>query len=129
MVDKHDLRRVALSLEGVTEKTEDSYSFERDGKGMIWPYLERVHPRKARVARYDQYLFRVADLDDKTALLEGEPDVFFTTDHYKGYHTVIVRLDAIDEDRLRELVEMAWEAAPLRATPPKSPGRIARHDA
>ncbi len=69
--------------------------------------------------RYDQYLFRVADEDDKAALLAGEPGVFFTTDHYNGYHTVIVRLDVIDEPRLRELVQMAWEASPLRATPPK----------
>lgn len=117
MVDKDDLRRVALSLDAVTEK--ESYFFQRDGKNMIWPYPERVHPKKARVARYDQYLFRVADLDDKTAMLEGDPEVFFTTEHYDGYHTVIVRLDAIDEDRLRELVEMAWESAPLRTTPRK----------
>lgn len=119
MVDKDDLRRVASSLEGVAEKIPDSFSFQRDGKGMIWPYLERVHPKKARVPRYDQYLFRVADLDDKTALLEGEPEIFFTTDHYKGYHTVIVRLETIDEDRLQELVRMAWECAPLRTTPKK----------
>ena len=119
MVDKDDLRRVALALPGVSEKGEGSYSFERDGRGMIWPYPERVHPKKARVPRYDQYRFRVADEDDKAALLAGEPGVFFTTDHYNGYHTVIVRLDAIDEARLEELVHMAWDAAPLRATPPK----------
>lgn len=117
MVDKDDLRREALSLEGVTEKGE--YSFQRDGKGMIWPYPERVHPKKARVTRYDQYVMRVADLDDKTAFLVGEPEVFFTTDHYEGYHTVIVRLDVIDESRLRELVSIAWESAPMRTTPPK----------
>ena len=80
---------------------------------MIWPYPERVHPKKARVPRYDQLLFRVADGDDELALLEGEPDIFFTTDHYNGYNAVIVRLDAIDEVRLRELVEMAAEATPL----------------
>src|SRR4051794_18384282 len=102
MVDKNDLRRIALAMEGVTEKGEGSYFFQRDGKNMIWPYPQKVHPKKARVTRYDQYLFRVADLDDKTAMLEGDPEVFFTTDHYEGYHTVIVRLDAIDEDRLVE---------------------------
>lgn len=119
MVNKDDLREIALSLDGVTENDPGSYSFQRDGRGMIWPYPERVHPKKARVPRYDQYVMRVADLDDKTALLEGEPEAFFTTDHYEGYHAVIVRLDAIDADRLRELVHMAWGAAPLRTTPPK----------
>lgn len=119
MAGKEDLRRFALALDGVTEKEPGSYHFLRDVKGMIWPYPERVHPKKARVLRYDQYLFRVADLDDKTALLEAEPEIFFTTDHYEGYHSVIVWLDAIDEERLQELVQMAWECAPLRATPPR----------
>lgn len=66
--------------------------------------------------RYDQFLFRVADADDKMAFLEGEPDIFFTTDHYNGYNAVIVRLDGIDEDRLREIIEIAAEAAPLSTT-------------
>lgn len=119
MLGRDDLKRIAMEQPGVTEKGEGSYHFLRDGKGMIWPYPERLDPKKARVPRYDQYLFRVADEDDKMAMLEGEPDIFFTTDHYNGYHTVIVRLDAIDEERLRELVQMAWECAPLRTTPPK----------
>lgn len=113
MPTKDDLRRIALEQPDVTEKQPDSYFFVHNGRNMIWPYPERVHPKKARVPRYDQYLFRVADADDKTAFLEGEPEVFFTTDHYNGYNAVIVRLDAIDEDRLRELVQIAAEAAPL----------------
>lgn len=113
MVDKDDLRRVALSIPGVVSSEKDDYSFSLNGKGMIWPFPERVHPKKARVPRYDQYLFRVADGDDKEALLMGEPEVFFTTDHYNGYNAVIVRLDAIDENRLVELVRMAADAAPL----------------
>lgn len=113
MTTKDDLRRIALELPNVTEKEPGSYHFLHNGRGMIWPYLERVHPKKARVPRYDQFCFRVADGDDKLALLEGEPDIFFTTDHYNGYNAVIVRLEATDEDRLQELVEMAAEAAPL----------------
>ncbi len=113
MTTKDDLRRIALSIPGVVSSEKDDYSFSFNGKGVIWPYPERVHPKKARVPRYDQYLFRVADGDDKEALLMGEPEVFFTTDHYNGYNAVIVRLDAIDEDRLAELVRMAADAAPL----------------
>lgn len=113
MVTKDDLKRIALEVPGVAEKQPESYFFLMDGRNMIWPYPERVHPKKARVARYDQYLMRVADADDKMACLEGEPEIFFTTDHYTGYNAVIVRLDAIDEDRLRELVQIAAEAAPL----------------
>lgn len=113
VIDKDDLKRIALSLEGVTASDKDEYSFSRDGRGMIWPYPEKVHPKKARVTRYDMYVVRVADADDKEALLLGEPDVFFTTNHYNGYATVIVRLDAIDGQRLTEIVRDAWEATPL----------------
>lgn len=113
MVDKLDLRRMPLALDGVEEQGADSFSFRRDGRIMVWPYPERVHPNRARVARYDQFVIRVADADDKEAYLLGEPDVFFTTDHYYGYAALIVRLAAIDESRLAELLSEAWEAAPL----------------
>lgn len=113
MVDKHDVRRLALALDGVVENGEDRFEFRRDGRGMVWPYPERVHPKRARVPRYDQFAMRVADADDKEAYLRGEPDVFFTTDHYLGYGAVIVRLDMIDEARLGELLREARAAAPL----------------
>jgi hypothetical protein len=112
MPDKDDLCRIALALPGVTVSAKDDYAFDRDGRGMIWPYPEKVHPKKARVPNYSMYCMRIADADDKEALLAGEPEVFFTTDHYNGYAAVIVRLDAVDEDRLREIVQMAWDAAP-----------------
>lgn len=114
MVDKHDLRRLALALDGVEERDVNSFTFRRDGWIMVWPYPERIHPKKARVPRYDQFVPRVADADDREACLLGEPEVF-STDHYHGYAAVIVRLDAIDESRLAELVQEAWESAPLRS--------------
>jgi hypothetical protein len=113
MVDKHDVRRLALALDGVDERGGDTFEFRRDGRGICWPYPERVHPKKARVPRYDQFVLRVGSADDKEALLQGEPEAFFTTDHYNGYGGVIVRLDTIDEERLAELLHDAWEAAPL----------------
>lgn len=112
MVGKHDVRRLALALDGVAEKGEDTFEFQREGRGIVWPYPERVHPRKARVPRYDQFVIRVADADGKEAYLRGEPDIFFTTDHYNGFGGVIVRLDAIDEARLADLLQEAWDAAP-----------------
>ena len=32
----------------------------------------------------DALVIRVADLDDREALLQGDPDVYFTTPHYEG---------------------------------------------
>jgi hypothetical protein len=112
MADKHNLRRLALALDGVTVSPKDDFAFDRDGRGMVWPFPERVHPKKARGPNYSMFCMRVADADDKEALLAGEPDIFFTTDHYNGYAAVIVLLDAISEERLAEAVRMAWDAAP-----------------
>jgi hypothetical protein len=89
VVDEHDVRRIAMSLSDVAE---DGLSFRVNGTLFAWPYPERVHPKKARVPRKDIFAIRVADLDDKQALLEGEPDVFFTTVHYDAYPAVMVRL-------------------------------------
>jgi len=58
MVDKHDLRRLALALDGVEERDVNSFTFRRDGRIMVWPYPERIHLKKARVPRYDQFVPR-----------------------------------------------------------------------
>lgn len=53
--------------------------------------------------------------DDKEALLRGEPETYFTTPHYEGSPHVLVRLERIGDDELRELIEDAWQlTAPRR---------------
>jgi hypothetical protein len=53
---------------------------------------------------------RVPDEGVKFALIADAPDVYFTTPHFDGYPMVLVRLAAIDEPELRELVTEAWLA-------------------
>jgi hypothetical protein len=63
----------------------------------------------------DALVIKVADLDDKEALLRGDPGTYFTTPHYEGSSHVLVRLEAIDEKELAGLVEDAWRlTAPRR---------------
>jgi len=63
----------------------------------------------------DALVVRVLDLGDREALLQGDPDVFFTTPHYDGYAYVLVRLERIPRGELEELVEDAWRIrAPKR---------------
>ncbi|HEX3317807.1 MAG TPA: MmcQ/YjbR family DNA-binding protein [Solirubrobacteraceae bacterium] len=59
-------------------------------------------------ANPDALVIRVLDLGDREALIQGQPDVFFTTPHYDGYPYVLVRLEAIEREQLAELVEDAW---------------------
>jgi len=51
---------------------------------------------------------RVADERVKFALIADEPELYFTTPHFDGYPAVLVKLAAIDERGLRELIVEAW---------------------
>jgi hypothetical protein len=57
---------------------------------------------------------KVLDLEDKEALLRGNPERFYTTPHYDGYAYVLVRLPVTDKATIAELLEDAW-----RLTAPK----------
>ena len=55
------------------------------------------------------------DFGDRDMLIAVEPEIFFTTDHFRGYAYVLVRLPAIDADHLAPLVEKSWrQTAPKR---------------
>ena len=57
----------------------------------------------------------MADLGAKEALLASGPEVWFTTPHFDGHPVVLVRLDVVAPDELRELVTEAWlDRAPAR---------------
>ncbi|HEX8160101.1 MAG TPA: MmcQ/YjbR family DNA-binding protein [Solirubrobacteraceae bacterium] len=56
----------------------------------------------------DALVLRVADMGEREALLQGQPDVFFSTPHYDGYPYVLVRLKLVDQTELGELLEEAW---------------------
>ena len=69
---------------------------------------------------------RTEGLDGKEALLGSFPDVFFTIPHFDGYPAVLVRLDAIDLEQLREVVTDAWL---LKAPKRVAKEWLAEHDA
>lgn len=56
----------------------------------------------------DALVLRVIDLGERKALLQGQPDVFFSTPHYDGHPYVLVRLEKVDPTELAELLEDAW---------------------
>ena len=107
MADEGDVRQIALALPNVTEIESEGFDFRVAGKGFVWSYPER-RPGKQRVIRTDIAVLYVGDESEKTALLLGEPAVFFTTPGYDGWPLVMLRLEAVDVDRLHELVTDAW---------------------
>ena len=107
MADADDVRRIALGLPHVAEIESDGFDFRVADKGFVWSYPER-RPGKPRLIRTDIAVLFVGDEAEKQALLLGEPNLFFTTTAYDGWPLVMLRLEAVDGERLRELVTDAW---------------------
>jgi hypothetical protein len=51
------------------------------------------------------------DAADRGKLIAAAPDVYYLTDHYVNYPTVLVRLSRIRPDALKELLGIAWSYA------------------
>ncbi len=101
-----DVRRIALSLPETIEKP----SYGTPG----WRVKDKLFLRLRTDAEGGLVVF-VSDLGEKDALVESEPDKFFTTPHYDGYAAVLVHLPAVDVDELTELITDSWRnKAPAR---------------
>ncbi|MGO8967544.1 MmcQ/YjbR family DNA-binding protein [Mycobacterium sp.] len=104
------------SVVGELQLTEEPSPREwRVGKKLIaWERPLRKSDHEALTARGieppqgDILGVRVADEGVKFALIADEPELYFTTPHFDGYPAVLVKLDAIDELGLRELIVEAW---------------------
>ena len=108
MCDDDDVRAIAMSLPGVVEIESQGFDFRVGGHGFVWSYPER-RPGRPRTIRSDVAVLYVGDEAEKQALLLGEPDIFYTAAEYRNSPLVMVRLAAVDEERLRELITDAWQ--------------------
>ena len=105
MSNEADVRRLAMVLPEVTEKT----SYGTPAFSVARKIFIRLHDEPGVLICWR------ADMGERLALLDSDPDKFFTTDHYQGHPSVLVRLDMVDNDELSELIEEAWRArAPRR---------------
>lgn len=103
-VSEDDVRRIALSLPATIERP--SYGT---------PGFRVKDTLFARIREDGVLAVWVEDLDEKEALLASDVEAFFTTPHYDGYAMVLVRLEAIEEDELTEVLTDSWRArAPRR---------------
>ena len=51
---------------------------------------------------------QVPDEEAKLALLESEPEIYFTTPHFDGYPSVLLLLDRIPRKDLEEALTEGW---------------------
>ncbi len=106
------VRRYALALPGVTEKTSyGNAAWIVDKRPFLW---ERPL-RKSDIAALGEAApkgailgVRTADLEMKEAIIRTDPRVFFTTPHFDGYPTVLLQLDKIRARDLEQTIVEAW---------------------
>lgn len=104
-------RRLALALPGVVEGTSYRTPAFRVGKKFFFRLREDAATLAIRI-----------DFDTREALMRGNPDAFFITDHYRGYPAMCVRLAAVRRGELQALLEQSWrQVAPKRLAVAQSP--------
>jgi hypothetical protein len=119
VADVHALAR-AMPHVTVVEGSKENPVYQVGGKSFVFfrtPRPDAVDPDTGE--RYpDVIVFWVGSEEDKLALLSQPP--FFTTPHFDGHPSVLVRasrLGEISRDELAEVVQDAWlaRASPTRA--------------
>lgn len=109
------MRSIGLALPGVEEST----AYGQPALKVPGTLLACVAAHRS--AEPDSLVVLV-DFDDRAELLAADPGVYYVTEHYVGYTSVLVRLSRVNPDVLRDLLGMAYNFVTRKAVPP-SPAR------
>ena len=91
------VRRLALAFPGV----EEGPCYGTPGFRVRGKFL-------ARLWEDGETLVVKCGDDERDFRMQADPKTFFTTDHYRGYPTVLVHLTRVRAADLREILEQAW---------------------
>jgi hypothetical protein len=120
MVSWEQVKEIALALPGASERTSRGHLQWRVGERLfVWERplrLKEVQELGSTAPDGPILGARVEHLDARAALLAADPSVYFTTSHFDRSASVLVRLQQIDLDELRETIAEAWlTRAPRKA--------------
>ncbi|HVV54772.1 MAG TPA: MmcQ/YjbR family DNA-binding protein [Mucilaginibacter sp.] len=91
------IRNILLALPGVTESPSHgtpAFYVQKKFLARLWENGEVL----------------VVRTDERDKWLQKDPEVFFMTDHYRNYPTVLVNLAKADPEVLKRLLTEAWMA-------------------
>jgi hypothetical protein len=107
------VRRLALAFPGV----EEGPCYGTPGFRVRGKFLARVRDDG------ETLVVKCGD-DERDFRMQADPATFFTTDHYRGYPTVLVRLGSVRAADVRSVLEQAWRrSAPKRLVAEYDRGR------
>jgi hypothetical protein len=108
------VREIGLALPGVEEGTMyGTPALKLRGK-----LVACIPSHKS--AEPDSLVVRLS-IEERTELLDTDPDTYYLKDHYVGYPCVLVRLGRIHPDALRDLLAMSYKFVSLREAPRPGP--------
>lgn len=121
-----DVRTICRELPEVEERPSRGHAMWHVGgrHTFVWerPFTKADIRRDGEPPSGDLLGVRVPDEEVKAAMLAAEPDVLFTISHFDGYSAVLLRLEEVSADRLREIVIEAWYAVAPPALAAAHPG-------
>jgi hypothetical protein len=128
-----DVHELALGMPHVTvyPGTEHKPVYQVGGKSFVFfrnPRPDAFDPETGE--RYDDVIvFWVAEEADKLAMVEDESTPFFTTPHFNGHNSVLLRASRIGEISHQELAEVVQDAWLARASATRAARWLKEHQA
>jgi hypothetical protein len=126
-----DVHRVALGMPHVTVHpgTEHKPVYQVGGRSFVFfrnPRPDAFDPSTGE--RYDDVIvFWVPTEGDKLAMVQDDSSPFFTTPHFDGHLSVLVRASRLPEISYGELAEVVQDAWLSRASPTRRAAWLREH--
>jgi hypothetical protein len=118
-----DIHEIARSMPGAERAPGDAVVYQVRGKSFVFfrsPRPDAFDPHTGE--RYDDVVvFWVESEEQKEALVADPTTPFFTTPHFRGHRSVLLRHSRVGELLREELAEVVYDAWLARA-----PKRLAR---
>ena len=127
-----DVHEIAMAMPHVTveQGTGDNPVYQVGGKSFIFfrnPRPDAADPETGERYR-DVIVFWVPSEEDKLALVQDERTPFFTTPHFNGHLSVLLRAGRIAELTRQELTEVIQDAWLSRASRRRATQWLAAQD-